>query len=110
MRFLRKVAGYMRKDQIRNTKIKEKLNIFILNNKIHKSRTQWRYQAQRTQDGRIPNKILTHNPKLRRNIGRLELRWMEQLILQETKQTIHGLIHDDQEEEGGDYDDDDGKQ
>jgi hypothetical protein len=39
-------AGYSRKDQIRNTKIREELNIFNLNNKILKSRSQWKYHMQ----------------------------------------------------------------
>jgi hypothetical protein len=39
MKFLRSVAGYTRKDQIINTKIREELNIFNLNAKIIKSRS-----------------------------------------------------------------------
>jgi hypothetical protein len=83
MRFLRNVAGYTTKDQIRYTKIREELNIFILNNNILKSRTQWKYHVQLKQDGRILNKILTYSPKIRRNIGRPGLRWMEQRTLRE---------------------------
>jgi hypothetical protein len=41
------VAGYTRKEQIKNTKIKEKRNIFNLNNKILKSRSQWQYHILR---------------------------------------------------------------
>jgi hypothetical protein len=39
------VAGYTRKDQIRNTRIGEKLNIFNASNKILKSRSQWKYHV-----------------------------------------------------------------
>jgi hypothetical protein len=39
MKFLRSVAGYRKKDQIINTKIKEELNVFTLNAKITKSRS-----------------------------------------------------------------------
>jgi hypothetical protein len=38
IKFLKRVAGYRRKDQIRNTEIREELNIF--NAKIIKSRSQ----------------------------------------------------------------------
>jgi hypothetical protein len=38
IKLLRSVAGSTRKDQIRNTKIKEEVNIFNLNAKIIKSR------------------------------------------------------------------------
>jgi hypothetical protein len=39
MKFFRSVAGYTRKDQKRNTKIREELNIFNLNAKIIKSKS-----------------------------------------------------------------------
>jgi hypothetical protein len=39
MKFLRSVAGYTRKEQIINTKIKEELNVFTLNAKITISRS-----------------------------------------------------------------------
>jgi hypothetical protein len=59
---LRIVAGYTRKDQVRNTKIGEELNIFNLNNKVLKSR------SHATTGRRISKKILTCNPKRRKNI------------------------------------------
>jgi hypothetical protein len=39
MEFLRSAGSYIRKDQIRNIKIREELNIFNLHNKILKSDT-----------------------------------------------------------------------
>jgi hypothetical protein len=41
MKFFRSVAGYTMKDQIGNTKIREELNIFNLNNKTLISRSKW---------------------------------------------------------------------
>jgi hypothetical protein len=60
-KFLKIVAGYARKDQIRSTKIGEELSIFNLNDTIIKSRSQLKYQVQQIKDRRIPNKILTYN-------------------------------------------------
>jgi hypothetical protein len=40
MNFLRSVAGYKRIDQIRNSKTREELNIFNLNDKILNFRSQ----------------------------------------------------------------------
>jgi hypothetical protein len=57
MKFSRSVAGYIRKGQIRNTKIREELNIFNLNNKIIKYISQWKYQVQRMEGRRIPKKF-----------------------------------------------------
>jgi hypothetical protein len=57
MKFLRRVKGCKGKDQTGYTKIMEKLKIFNLNNKILKSRSQWKHHVQRTEDGRIPKKI-----------------------------------------------------
>jgi hypothetical protein len=74
---LKIVAGYTRKGQIINTKIREEIKTFNLNNKIIKSRSPWKYRVLRLEDRRIPKKILTCNPKRRRNIGRPQLRCRE---------------------------------
>jgi hypothetical protein len=65
MKLLRSVAGYIWKDQIRNTKIREELDIFILNTKIIKSRSQWKNHKQRMEDRQNPKKILIYkyNPR-----------------------------------------------
>jgi hypothetical protein len=53
---LRSVACYRRKYQIR-----EELNILNLNNKILKSRLQWKYHVLRMEDKLISKKILTQD-------------------------------------------------
>jgi hypothetical protein len=80
---LRSVAGYKRIDKIRNSKIREELNILNLNYKIINFKSQWQNYVLRMEDGRIPKKILTYNPKGRRDIGRPQLRWEDQYTLQE---------------------------
>jgi hypothetical protein len=85
MKFLRCVAGYTRKDQVRNTKIREELNIFNLNSKILKSRSQWKYHMQQLEDKWILKKILSYNPKRRKNIGRPQLRRKDRRTLQEER-------------------------
>jgi hypothetical protein len=63
MKFLKGVAGYTRKEQMRNAKFRESLNIFNLNAKIIKSRPQWKYHVQGMEDRRIANKMLTYKTK-----------------------------------------------
>jgi hypothetical protein len=55
--------SYTRKDQIGTIIIREELNTFNLNNKILKSRSQWKYRVQRMEDKLIPKKILTQTKK-----------------------------------------------
>jgi hypothetical protein len=69
MKFLRNEAGCTRKDQTRNTKIREELNIFNLSNKILKYRSPWKFHVLRMEDRRILQKILIYNPKRRQKIG-----------------------------------------
>jgi hypothetical protein len=44
---------------------------------------------------RIPKKILTYNPKRKRNIGRPQLRWRDHHTLQKDGKTTNGLFHED---------------
>jgi hypothetical protein len=70
MKLLRSVASYIRKDQMRNTEIREELNIFNRNAIIIKSRSQWKYHVQRTEHRTIAKTILTYSPGRKRNTGR----------------------------------------
>jgi hypothetical protein len=64
IKFLRSIAGYTRKDQIRNTKIKEELNIFYPSNTILKCRLTSKYHDLRMEDRRIQKKMLTYYNQL----------------------------------------------
>jgi hypothetical protein len=55
------VAGSMEEPKT-NTKTGKELNIFNLNNKILKSRSQRKHRVPQLEDGRIPKNILAHNP------------------------------------------------
>jgi hypothetical protein len=60
MRFLKNVAGYIKRDHLRNIRIREELNVFNISNKILKSLSQWKY-ILRTEDRHIPKKTLTYH-------------------------------------------------
>jgi hypothetical protein len=81
MKFLKNVAGYIGKDQIRSTKIREELNIFNLNAKVIKSKSTWLYHVQRMEEKRIPKKVPSYNRKRKRNMGCSPLRWRDQHTL-----------------------------
>jgi hypothetical protein len=59
MTCLRSVAGYTRKDQIKNKKIEEEIIIFNLSNNIQNSRSHWKYHALQMEERRIPRTIFT---------------------------------------------------
>jgi hypothetical protein len=64
----RDVAGYSMNDHIRNTEIREELNIFNLINKIVKYRSPWKCKVLRMENRQIPSKYLRRNtecPQLR---------------------------------------------
>lgn len=65
------------KDQV-NSKIKEEMTILYVNNTIVKPISQWDYHVLPMDDRQISKYVLTYNPKIRRNIGRPQLRWRDQ--------------------------------
>jgi hypothetical protein len=81
---------------MRNTKIREELNIFNLNNQILESKRR----IVRMEDRRIPKKMFADTSVRRRNIGT----HTKDIIFKRTERTWRGLIHDDDDD-----DDDDGE-
>jgi hypothetical protein len=81
MDFLRSMAGYTRKEQIRNTRIREELAIFNINNKILKSRSN--------SEGSF-----NIHPKRRRNNGRPQIQRRTNILFKKAEQAKHGLIHE----------------
>jgi hypothetical protein len=80
MKFLRNVAGYTLKDQIRNTVIRNELKVFSLNNRIQNSRLNWIHHVGRMEPERIPKQLMDYTPGGTRSIGRPKSRWKDQPI------------------------------
>jgi hypothetical protein len=80
MKFLRNVAGYTLKDQIRNTVIRTELTVFSVNNRIQNNRLNWIHHVGRIEPERIPKQLMDYTPRGIRSIGRPKPRWKDQPI------------------------------
>jgi hypothetical protein len=78
MKFLRYVAGYTLKEHVRNDNIRQQLEIFNLNDRIHQNKKNWHEHILRM-DLRITQQILQHKPIGYRDIGRPRRRWEDEL-------------------------------
>jgi hypothetical protein len=78
MDFWRRSARISRKDTIRNTIIKQKMNVTrsILDD-INTKQLKWYGHIQRMEEGRLPKQVMKWNPPGRRKRGRPKLTWME---------------------------------
>jgi hypothetical protein len=81
-KFLRNVSGYTLKDQIRNTVIRNELNIFSENNRIQNNRLNWIHRVGRMEPERIPKQLMDYTPGGTSSIGRPKSRWKDQPIQQ----------------------------
>ena len=79
MRFLRKIVGVTRLDQIRNTRIREELNLQPLLLEIEKSQLKYFGHARRMPPVRMVRQILDAVPTGRRPVGRPRQRWLDQI-------------------------------
>jgi hypothetical protein len=78
MDFWRRTARISRKDKIRNTIIKQKMNVTrSLLDDIKTKQLQWYGHVQRMEDGRLPKEVLRWRPLGRRKRGRPKLTWTE---------------------------------
>lgn len=69
IKFLCAVKVYTRLAQIPNDKIREKINVFSVNNRIKHHKQNWRDYIGRMKDKGIPNFILKYNWKEKVWIG-----------------------------------------
>ena len=78
MDFWRSSAWISRKDKIRNTIIKQKINVVksLLHN-IKTKQLQWYGHVQRMEEGRLPKEVMKWHPPGRRKWGRPKLAWAE---------------------------------
>jgi hypothetical protein len=78
MGFWRRSAGISRKDKIRNTVIKQKLNVTrSLLDDINTKQLKWCGHVQRMEAGRLPKKEMEWSPPGRRKRGRPKATWAE---------------------------------
>jgi len=78
MNFWRRSAQISRKDKIRNTIIKQKMN--VTRSRLDDIKTQqlkWYGHVQRMEEGRLPKKVMKWNPPGRRKWGRPKATWEE---------------------------------
>jgi hypothetical protein len=78
--FLRNVAGYTLTYQIRNTVIRNELEIFSVNNRIQNNRLNWILDVGRMEPERIPKQLMDYTPRGTRSIGRPKSRRKDQPI------------------------------
>ena len=78
MEFWRRSARISRKDRIRNTIIKQKMNVTrSLLDDIKTQQLKWYGHVQRMEDGRLPKKVMKWSPPGRRKRGRPKATWAE---------------------------------
>ena len=78
MDFWRCSARISRTDKIRNTIIKQKINIAgSLLDDIKTKQLQWYGHVQRMEEGRLPKEVMKWSPPGRRKRGRPKLTWVE---------------------------------
>jgi hypothetical protein len=78
MDFWRRSARISRKDKIRITIIKQKMNVTkSLLEDIKPKQLQWYGHVQRMEEGRLPKELMKWRPQGRRKRGRPKLTWAE---------------------------------
>jgi len=80
MEFWWRSARISRKDKIRNTIIKQKMNAtrYLLDD-IKKKQFQWYGHVQRTEEGRLSKEVMKWRPPGRRKRRRPKLTWAEEI-------------------------------
>jgi hypothetical protein len=75
MKFLRRVAGYTLRDEVRNTITREELQIFNNGEIIQSRKIEWHEHLSRMEQQRIAQQVMFYKPIGYRHIGRLRRRW-----------------------------------
>jgi hypothetical protein len=80
MGFYRRSARIYRKDKIRNTIIKQRMNVTMsLLDDIKTKQLQWYGHVQRMEDVKLPKEVIKWRPPGRRKQGRPKLTWRKGL-------------------------------
>jgi hypothetical protein len=62
MKFLRRVAGYTLRDEVRYTAIREELQIFNTGERIQSRKIEWHEHLSRMEQQRIAQQVMFKNP------------------------------------------------
>lgn len=79
MRFLRGVAGITRRDRVRNTRVREALNVEQLLLRTERSMLRWFGHVVRMSPNRLPRRVMIAVPSGKRPLGRPRNRWLDQV-------------------------------
>jgi len=93
MEFWRRSARISRKEKIRNTIIKQKMNVTrSLLDDIKTKQLEWYGHVSRMEEGRLPKEVMKYRPPGRRKSGRPKRTWADGIrgLMWET-----GLMEDD---------------
>ena len=77
MRFLRKIKGFTMFDKLRNTAIRESLNIESLLLRIERSQLRWFALVSRMPQEQLPKQILYIEVSGKNPVERLRTRWLD---------------------------------
>ena len=77
MKVLRLIKGVNKMDKIRNTILREDLDVKPLLNVIEEGRLRWYGHVKRMEMGRITRKYMDWKPQGKRPSGRPRMRWMK---------------------------------
>jgi hypothetical protein len=69
MKFLRRVAGYTVRDEVRNTTVREELQIFNIGERIQSRKIEWHEHLSRMEQQRIAQQVVFYKPIGYRDIG-----------------------------------------
>jgi hypothetical protein len=70
MKLLRRVAGFTLRDEVKNTAIREELQIFNIGERIQSRKIEWHKHLSRMEQQRIAQRVMFYKPIGYRDIGR----------------------------------------
>jgi hypothetical protein len=74
-KFLRRVAVYTLRDEVRDITIREELQIFNIGERIQSRKIEWHEHLSRMEQQRIAQQVMFYKPIGYRHIGRQRRRW-----------------------------------
>ena len=95
MRVLRLTRGVTRLDRLRNTRVREDLQVEPLLDSIEKGKLRWYGHVMKMEEQRIPKRYFEWTPTCRRPVGRPRMRWLRGVedAIERRGSTLHEEIN-----------------